>query len=245
MVLAVIPARYAAQRFPGKPLALIAGKSMIQRVWEQTRQARRVDEVVVATDDPRIADAVKAFGGTTVMTDPALPSGTDRCAAVARGSGAQIVLNVQGDEPLMDPPTIDRCIEALEADATVGMSTPMRPLTDPAEADNPNVVKVVTDLQLNALYFSRSRIPHWRDAARGGTPPTMWAHIGLYCYRRALLLDFAGMAPTALEEAERLEQLRLLENGARIRMVRSDYVGLGVDVPEDVAKVEERIRAGR
>ncbi|HTU03328.1 MAG TPA: 3-deoxy-manno-octulosonate cytidylyltransferase [Candidatus Sulfotelmatobacter sp.] len=237
-VLGVIPARYASSRFPGKALAALHGKPMVQHVVERARQARLLDEVLVATDDRRILDAVLAFGGKACMTSPAHPSGTDRIAEVIRDVPCDLVVNIQGDEPLIDPEVIDRAVEPLARDPAIPMGTLARPM-DPAEAADPSKVKVVLDREDFALYFSRSPIPYLRDgvAAPGARP--YWLHIGLYVYRREALLRLAGLAPTPLEQRERLEQLRALEHGLRIKVVRTEHESFGVDTPADLERMRK------
>lgn len=233
----IIPARYASTRFPGKPLVEIAGRPMIHHVYERACRAK-LEEVIVATDDQRIFDAVIAFGGEAIMTSPYHPTGTDRIAEVAeRLSAATILVNVQGDEPLISPEAINAVVAALEGDPDAAMCSVMTPLTDPELARNPNQVKVVTDLRGNALYFSRAPIP--------GVPANVhlefapWKlHVGLYAYRRDFLLAFTKLRPSPLEKIERLEQLRALENGYRIKMVECAETGsIGVDTPEDLQRV--------
>jgi len=235
----LVPARYRAQRFPGKPLAPIAGVPMVRRVWEGAREARSLREVIVATDDPRIAEACRAFGAPVAMTRPDHPTGTDRLAEVAAGLDDAIVVNVQGDEPLVEGRAIDAMVDALLAEPSAPMSTVVHD-ADPDGLDDPNRVKVVIDRLGNALYFSRSRIPALRDPTR---PPRYWQHVGLYAYRREFLLDFVKLEPTPAERAEQLEQLRALENGYRIRCaVVEGWRGIPVDVPADVLRVEARLR---
>jgi 3-deoxy-manno-octulosonate cytidylyltransferase (CMP-KDO synthetase) len=235
----LVPARYQAQRFPGKPLAPIAGIPMLRRVWEGAREATALREVIVATDDLRIAEACRSFGAAVAMTRSDHPTGTDRLAEVAAGLDDAIVVNVQGDEPLVEGRAIDAMVEALLADPSAPMSTVVHD-ADPDALDDPNRVKVVLDRQGNALYFSRSRIPALRDPARA---PRYWQHAGLYAYRRDFLLEFVKLAPTPAERAEQLEQLRALENGHRIRCaVVEGWHGIPVDVPADVARVEARLR---
>lgn len=236
-VLAVIPCRWEAQRFPGKPLALIAGKPMIQWVWEAARSARRVTRLVVATDDPRIAAAVRRFGGDAAMTSPRCPSGTDRVAEVAQGSRAGIVVNIQGDEPLIAPQTLDRLIEALQQDAAAVMATAVRKAVNDREWRDPNVVKVVLDRMNYALYFSRSPIP-WEEPKRAMSRAPHWVHIGVYAYRRPFLFRMAALPPSTLEQSERLEQLRVLEHGCAIKAVIAASRSIAVDRPEDVRRVE-------
>jgi 3-deoxy-manno-octulosonate cytidylyltransferase (CMP-KDO synthetase) len=236
--VAVIPARHASTRFPGKPLTLIAGRPMVEHVWRRCQEARAFDEVWVATDDARIRDTVEAFGGRAVMTSPACPTGTDRIAEVARARPeVDVWVNVQGDEPLVDPAAL-QALTALFQEDRVEMGTLVRPL-EPDELDNPNVVKAVLALNGDALYFSRAAVPHARDA---GGAVRRWAHLGLYGYRRDTLLQLATLQPTPLEETEKLEQLRALEHGLRIRCAPVSWRTVAVDVPEDVAKVEAVMR---
>ena len=234
--LGVIPARYGAQRFPGKPLALIAGKPLVQRVYEQARKAQRLDRIVIATDDTRIADVVKKFGGEVVMTSPACPSGTDRAAEVVRQLDCDQVVNIQGDEPLMRPEMIDQLVDGL---ADYDMATLARLIESAEVLANPNVVKVVFDINGNALYFSRHPIPFVRDV--GATAPH-FKHLGIYAYRRDFLLKFVQLPPSALEKTEKLEQLRALENGFAIKVLVTLHDSVGVDVPADVKIVEEILR---
>lgn len=239
MILGVIPSRYGAQRFPGKPLALVAGQPLVQRVYERARLAKRLDRVVVATDDQRIADAVRGFGGEVVMTSPTCPSGTDRAAEVARKLGGDLIVNIQGDEPLMRPEMIDQLVDGLASDTGCAMATLARKIDSPAALTNPNIVKVVFTHTGNALYFSRHTIPFVRDT---GTAATHYQHIGIYAYRRVFLLKFVQMPQSALETTEKLEQLRALENGYAIKVLVTPYDSVGVDTPEDVKIVEEALR---
>ena len=240
-VLCIIPARYASTRFPGKPLRDIAGKPMIVRVYERTTQAKRVQDVVVATDDERIRTAVEEHGGRAVMTRIDHATGTDRLAEVAeKMTDYDLIINVQGDEPLIDPTVIDALVEPFLADAQLSMATAKTLLTDEEEIANPNNVKVITDLSGNALYFSRARIPYARNEGA-----KVYKHIGIYAYRRDFLLSYARMAQTPLERSESLEQLRALENGHRIHVIETDAVFIGVDTEEDLTAVnEEYIRRG-
>jgi 3-deoxy-manno-octulosonate cytidylyltransferase (CMP-KDO synthetase) len=244
-VVAVIPARYDATRLPGKPLADIAGRPMIEHVYRRTAAARGVGAVVVATDDERIAAAVKAFGGVAMMTGAAHRTGTDRIAEVAATLPCEIVLNVQGDEPLIEPAAIEALIAPLAADPMLEMSTICVAIADRSDYLNPNVVKVVKDRAGRALYFSRSPIPHVRDQESGMPDPDChcFKHIGLYGYRRTFLLKFAALPQTPLERAESLEQLRALEHGYRIHTVETRHDSIGVDTPEDLERVRRQLLA--
>jgi 3-deoxy-manno-octulosonate cytidylyltransferase (CMP-KDO synthetase) len=244
-ILGVIPARYGSTRFPGKPLHPIAGKPLVQHVVERCRGARALAEVIVATDDARIADAVRPFCRVE-MTRPDHPSGTDRIAEVAGRVACDAVVNIQGDEPLLDPAVIDAVAAAL-ADAE--MTTAAAPVHDPAELDNPNVVKVVLNAAGRALYFSRHPIPYLRDLAGRAAGERARAfpylkHLGLYGYRRDTLLRLVRWPVSPLEAAEKLEQLRALEHGLAIAVVRVAAASPGVDTPEDAARVERLLRAG-
>jgi len=234
---AVIPARYASSRFPGKPLADLAGKTMIQRVYERAARARLVDRVLVATDDDRIREAVRAFGGEVVMTRADHPTGTDRIAEAVAGLDVEVIANVQGDEPLLDPAEIDGVVAPLLEDPALVMSTMASPITDPRDVADPGVVKVVMDRRGRALYFSRHPIPFYRS----GTGPH-YKHFGLYGYRREFLLRYAALEPTPLEQAEALEQLRALEHGYDIQVVVSPHDSVSVDTPEDLERVLEILR---
>ncbi len=241
-VTIVIPARYASTRFPGKPLADIAGKPMIRWVWEGARTSALATRVVVATDDERIAAAVRAFGGEVVLTSPDHPSGTDRIAEVARADESEIFVNVQGDEPLMRGDVIDAVVGPLLADPRLPMSTASRAFEAGEDPRDPNLVKVVTGTNGDALYFSRSPIPFEREP--GAEPYPYRLHLGIYGYRRDFLLGLARLAPTALEQAEKLEQLRVLEHGHRIRVVPVRFRSIGVDRPEDIARVAPLLTQG-
>jgi 3-deoxy-manno-octulosonate cytidylyltransferase (CMP-KDO synthetase) len=235
----VIPARYGASRFPGKPLAKIAGLPMVQRVWEGTRRAKSLRTVIIATDDERIARASRGFGAEVVMTGAHHPTGTDRLAEVAAALDDEIIVNVQGDEPLIEGFVIDAAVEALLAAPEVPMATLVHRAEESA-LDDPNRVKVVLDRHGDALYFSRSRIPALHEASQA---PRYWQHVGLYAYRRPFLLEFVALERGPAERAESLEQLRALEHGYRIRCaVVEGWCSLPVDVPEDVARVETRLR---
>lgn len=232
-VLCVIPARYDSTRLPGKPLADIAGKPMIQRVYERAATAKMPELVVVATDDARVLAAMESFGGKALMTAKDHPTGTDRLAEVAGVyDNYDVIINVQGDEPLIAPEIIDALAAAFTEEPELKMATVMTEIED-AEKNNPNNVKVVTDKNGYALYFSRSLIPYPRTA---GVVP-VYKHIGIYAYRRDFLLAYAKMQPTPLEQSESLEQLRALENGYRIKVIKTDCKFVGVDTPEDLARV--------
>ncbi len=234
-IVAVIPARYASNRFPGKPLAMIMGKTMIEHVYLRVSACPRVNRVFVATEDTRIVQAVESFGGSAILTSSRHPSGTDRVAEAVGNLGGDLILNVQGDEPLVEPEMMMLALEPLMADSSIPMASLKNPLTDPEEWSNPNVVKVVTDTQGFALYFSRAPIPFNRNAM--GESAARFKHIGLYAYRRDALISLAKLPPTPLERTEKLEQLRALENGYRIAMSTTDRSPIGVDTPEDLAKV--------
>lgn len=245
-VTAVIPARFASTRFPGKPLAPLLDKPMIQWVYERTCTSIRVDRVIVATDDERIAAAVRGFGGEVALTSPDHPTGTDRLAEVAAGLDSELIVNVQGDEPLIEPLMIDQAVAPLLEDAGIRMGTLKTAVTSCEEFLNPNVVKVVCDRDDFALYFSRAPIPCARDLL--ADLPTnweqvqAWKHIGLYVYRREFLLQYPQLPATPLENLEKLEQLRALEHGVRIKAVTTGAASLGVDTPDDLRQVEARLR---
>jgi len=241
-VVAMIPARYESTRLPGKPLALIDGKPMIQHVYERARAADLVERVLVATDDARIADVVRRFGGEAVMTSGDHQSGTDRIAEVARGLDAEVVVNVQGDLPFFEPHMVAATVQLMRADAALPMATLKASIHDAADMANPNVVKVVTDHDGYALYFSRSPLPYWRDGAAADC--LGYRHIGLYAYRRDFLLAFARLTPTPLERAEKLEQLRALEWGFRIKVAETACAAIEVDTPEDLERARACADAG-
>lgn len=236
-VLGVLPARWGSTRFPGKPLHSIAGKTLIQHVWERCRQCSKLDEILVATDDERILKAVEGFGGNAVMTSGEHPTGTDRIAEALRAAPlATHILNIQGDEPLIDPALIDELAAAMTADPALDMATAANPL-DPADTavSDPNVVKVVTALDGRALYFSRSPLPFFRNAVPG--LPVL-RHKGIYAYSRGFLERFVTWQPSPLEKAESLEQLRALENGASIKVLLTNDTSPGVDTPEQALEIE-------
>jgi 3-deoxy-manno-octulosonate cytidylyltransferase (CMP-KDO synthetase) len=245
-VVGLIPARYGSTRLPGKALELILGKPLIQRVYERSSQADVLDELVVATDDERIGRVVEGFGGRAVMTSPDHPSGTDRLAEAAQPMDADVLVNIQGDQPFIDPVMIEEVVQPLLDDASIGMSTLMHPISNPEDLQDPGVVKVVVDLAGFALYFSRSLIPYPREAE----PHDVYEHVGLYAYRRAFLLKIAELAPTPLEKVELLEQLRVLEHGHSIRVVATacrdnEFSGFSVDTSADLARAEAMLRERR
>jgi 3-deoxy-manno-octulosonate cytidylyltransferase (CMP-KDO synthetase) len=238
-VVAIIPARYQSSRLPGKALADIGGRSMIEHVYRRASAATSISSVLVATDDQRILETVRSFGGVACMTSPDHQSGTDRLAEVAADLSCGIVVNVQGDEPFIEPAMIDEAVEPLLADPLLVMSTLRRRIDDAAELLNPNVTKVVVDREGYALYFSRAAIPFVRD---GAPAAAAWRHVGLYAYRRDCLLHLAGLAPTELERSESLEQLRALEHGIRILAVETKYDSIGVDTPEDLERARRLVQ---
>jgi len=252
----IIPARYASTRFPGKPLASLKGKPLVQHVWERSVRARRLDRVVVATDDERIREAVVSFGGEALMTAPDHPTGTDRVQEAVRsleagGETVDVVLNIQGDEVLVDAGALDRMVEVLSEDPAPAFATMAEPFSSASEVLDPNTCKVVTDGAGNALYFSRSPIPFFRVPVPGGIRPLEQAlsgrdrplagyfrHVGIYGFRRAALDEFSKLPKGELEAMEGLEQLRVLEAGLKMRVVVSSRITMDVDLPDDVEKVE-------
>lgn len=241
-ILGVIPARYASSRFPGKSLSLLDGRTMLEHVYERVSMARYLTSVIVATDDRRIYDEARRIGARVQMTREDHISGTDRVAEVASAhSDSELVVNVQGDEPLIDPNAIDAAVLPLLEEPAIPMATLKKKIEDPREVADPNVVKVVTDRFENALYFSRSTLPYPRD----GGPVNFYKHIGLYVYRRDFLMRYSDLPLGPLEQVERLEQLRALENGFQIRVVETDYESLGVDTPADLARVQQLMDAFR
>ncbi|MDD5677301.1 MAG: 3-deoxy-manno-octulosonate cytidylyltransferase [Kiritimatiellae bacterium] len=239
-VVGVIPSRWGSTRFPGKSLALIAGKPLIQRVVEQCRQARRLDDLLVATDDDRIRKAVEGFGGRVAMTRSDHPSGTDRVAEALRNDPADVVVNIQGDEPLIDPDLIDRLVAGMLSADGWDMATAASPLAR-EEAARVTICKVVMDAEGRALYFSRAPIPHIRDRDFHAEGTVYWRHIGLYVYRAVFLKKLVAAPPCLLERAECLEQLRALHLGGRIKVETTRHSGVGVDTPADVAVVENAL----
>jgi 3-deoxy-manno-octulosonate cytidylyltransferase (CMP-KDO synthetase) len=242
-ILGVIPARYASSRFPGKALALLDSRTMLEHVYERAGMARYLSSLVIATDDERIRDAARSFGARVHMTREDHLSGTDRVAEVASAfPDVELVVNIQGDEPLIDPGAIDAALLPLLDDPAIPMGTLKKRIEDTREISDPNVVKVVTDHFGNALYFSRSTIPFTRDA---GDVPAYFKHTGLYVYRREFLMGYSELPVGPLEKAEKLEQLRALENGFTIRVVETDYESMGVDTPADLERVQALFSAGR
>jgi len=232
--IAVIPARYASVRFPGKALAVVGGRPLVQHVWERARLLTTVERVLVATDDDRIAAAVRGFGGTVVMTRPDHPSGTDRVAEAMRGQAAELVVNLQGDEPVFDVKAVDELVRLMASDPTIEMGTLAHPIQSDAEfADATGPNKVVLDQAGFALYFSRSPIPYRRQPGL----VTPLRHIGIYVFRTPFLQRFAALPPTPLERTETLEQLRALEHGVRIRVLVTPHASLGVDTPADLERL--------
>ncbi|WP_372795901.1 3-deoxy-manno-octulosonate cytidylyltransferase [Pontiella sp.] len=239
-IVGVIPSRWGSTRFPGKSLAMISGKPMVQWVVERVKQAKKLDAVIVATDDPRIADCVGALNipdVTVAMTRPDHPSGTDRIAEAVQALDIDAVINVQGDEPLIDPALIDELAGVIASDEW-DMATAATPITDEAQINDPSVVKAVFNRHGQALYFSRATIPHIREPNGLPDPGIYWRHIGIYAYRRDYLLKLVAEPPCAFENLEKLEQLRALDMGCRMKVIRTEDFGIGVDVPEDVPKAE-------
>ena len=237
-VIVVIPSRYASTRLPGKPLVLLAGKPMVQHVYEQAKHAQTVHRVLVATDDQRISDAVTAFGGEARMTRSDHRTGTERIAEVAAHEAGDVFVNVQGDEPLIDPVAIDTAVGALLEEPQAQISTVATPIRHAGDIMDPNVVKTVLDFDGNALYFSRAPIPWIRDTQQK-LHVNYWKHLGLYVFQREALLEYPTLPQGELEKIEQLEQLRWLENGWKIRVAEVAHDAVSVDVPEDVARVEK------
>ena len=234
----IIPARFGSTRFPAKIVAAQTGKPLVQHVVDQVRQCKRVSQIIVATDDPRIVDALKPFGTTCQMTSPAHQSGTDRIAEVARGLSDPIIVNVQGDEPEIEPEIVDSLIERLETSSD-DMATAATPLGASADPTDPNLVKVVLTQEGRAIYFSRSPIPYRREDAFAGNAG-YFLHLGIYAYRREFLLQFAAWPPTVLEQTEKLEQLRALEHGRSIFVLKVNRATHGIDTPEQYAEFVKR-----
>ena len=241
-ILGVIPARFASTRFPGKVLAPLAGKTVLQHVWERASQARYLSSTIIATDDEQVFAAAREFGARIRMTRGDHLSGTDRVAEIASAENADIIVNIQGDEPLIEPDAIDAAILPVVHDDEIVMATLKKRIRHPAEITNPNVVKVVTDHHGDAIYFSRCPIPFDRDQA-GAAP--YFKHIGLYVYQRDFLLNYSALPVGPLESAEKLEQLRALENGYRIRVTETEYEAFGIDTPRDLEFVAKLFDVGR
>ena len=240
-VICVIPARFGSKRFPGKALASKTGKPLIQHVYEAAARAKRLDAVLIATDDDRIRNAVEIFGGCVVMTGPEHPCGTNRVAEAARAfPGVEIVINLQGDEPELDPHLLDLVVEAMQKDPLIEAATVAGPLA-PEEMNDPNSVKVALAASGDALYFSRAPIPCARDGEADRRAPLL-KHFGIYAYRARAIQDYAAMAPTPLEQTEKLEQLRWLENGRRMRVLVTDRRPAGIDTPDDYAAFVARYK---
>lgn len=240
-VVVVIPARYGSTRLPGKPLLSLAGKPMIQRVYERAKLAKQVDRVLVATDDERIVKAVEAFGGEARMTRADHRTGTERVAEVAAHEAGDVFVNVQGDEPLLDPAALDKAVASLLEEPAAAISTVATPIKTAADIMDPNVVKTVLDFDGNALYFSRAPVPWVRDTA-GKIQVRHLKHLGLYVFQRDALLEYPTLPQGELERIEQLEQLRWLENGWKIRVAEVEHDAVSVDVPEDVARVEKLLK---
>ena len=234
----IIPARFGSTRFPGKPLYLIAGKPLLRHVWERCQRAKKLDSLIIATDDMRIANAAFGWGAQIALTSPRHQSGTDRIAEVARKAKQfAFIINIQGDEPLVDPRLIDRLVEKLRSDRKIDIVTAAHPFDDPAEASSPHQVKVVVDLMGRALYFSRAAIPFLRQLSR----KNYLRHQGIYGFRRETLLQFVKWKPTALEHAESLEQLRALEKGVKVHVLVTKHGSPGVDTPADALALEQKL----
>jgi 3-deoxy-manno-octulosonate cytidylyltransferase (CMP-KDO synthetase) len=234
----IIPARFRSTRFPGKPLYLIAGKPLLRHVLERCRRAKNLDSIIIATDDMRIANAAFGWGAQVALTSPRHQSGTDRIAEVVRKAKQfAFIINIQGDEPLVDPRLIDRLVEKLRSDRKINIVTAAHPFDDPAEASSPHQVKVVVDLMGRALYFSRTAIPFLRQRSR----ENYLRHQGIYGFRREALLQFVKWKPTALERAESLEQLRALEKGVKVHVLVTKHGSPGVDTPADALALEQKL----
>ncbi|VAX18139.1 3-deoxy-manno-octulosonate cytidylyltransferase [hydrothermal vent metagenome] len=235
-VLVVIPARFHSTRLEGKPLKLIGGKPVIEHVYNRAKEMKTADRVIVATDDDRIVEAVKNFGGESMLTSKRHRSGTDRSAEVAQLVKADIVVNLQGDEPFINPGAVDMAVNSLMENPELKVATLCVPIS-PVEAEDPNVTCVVRDLAGYALYFSKLHIPNDRDGDADKRP--LYKHLGIYVFRSDFLVEYAALEPTPLEKCEKLEQLRILENGERIMVVETDCDSIGVDSPEDLKKANE------
>ena len=235
---AIIPARMGSTRFPGKVLANLGGKPIVQWVWERTK-ASKADEVIIASDSEEVIRAVKAFGGNAQMTSPNHPSGSDRIWEVAAKLDCDIIINVQGDEPFVEPTVIDRLIDVMQASPAPDMATVVVPATREQIGNNPNSPKVVIDVNDYALYFSRSPIPFLRT---GGTEMPLYRHWGIYAYSRSALKKFVSLPESPLEKCEKLEQLRALENGMKIKVIKTEFQSIGIDTPEDLESAEKYLQ---
>jgi len=244
--IGVIPARWGATRFEGKVLANLLGKPVVQHVWEAAKKAKTLDDLIVACDDERILKAVEAFGGKAIYTSPDQPSGTDRLAEVVNPLDVDIAVNIQGDEPLIKPLMIDNLVIALQGEKSAQMATVIKKIEDDSELTNSNVVKVVVDRNGYALYFSRYAIPYNRTAETDEKKrPVYYKHIGLYAFTKDFLFTFRNLPKSSLENAEKLEQLRVLEYGYRIKTVETKFDTVGVDRPEDLKRAEEALLKDR
>ena len=237
--IGIIPARWKASRFEGKILAMIAGKPLIQHVWERAKESHLLEDLIIATDSEKVIKAAESFGGKAVYTSKDQPSGTDRIAEVVNPIEVEIIVNIQGDEPLMHYSMIDGLVRALDEEKSTPMATVIKKISDKSELENPNVVKVAVDKDGYALYFSRYPIPYLRDNDKSHV---FYKHIGIYAYTKDFVFTYTNLPRSPLEDAEKLEQLRVLENGYRIKTIETDYDTIGVDTPEDLKKAEEAIK---
>jgi len=243
-VVGVIPARYSSTRFEGKVLADILGKPMIQHVWERAKQALTLDDLIIACDEEQVAEVARGFGAKVVLTSKGHVCGTDRIVEVINPIDVKVVINIQGDEPLIHPTMIDNVARALLGDSKVCVATIMRMIEDPQQVTDPHVVKVVVDKNNFALYFSRSTIPHHAQNSEAKAV-TYYKHIGLYGYTKDFLFTYKNLPVSSLEKIERLEQLRILEEGFRIKVIETKYDTIGVDIPEDLEKVKTYLSEGK
>jgi len=244
-IIGVIPARWASVRFEGKVLAEINGQPVIQHVWQQAKKCRLLDEIFVACDDDRIFDAAQGFGAQTIMTATTHASGTERIVQACRHTTAKIIVNIQGDEPLIQPDVIDSLAQAMLDDESCVMGTVIKVITDERDLNNPNVVKVVVDQNKNALYFSRATIPfNFNQDEKKSSENVYYKHIGLYAYRKDFLGTFKDLPPSRLEQSEKLEQLRVIEAGYKIKTIETQYDSIGVDTPEDLERVGTLMKQG-
>jgi len=245
IAICVIPARYGSTRFPGKPLAKILNKPMIRWVYEQAQKANKFEKVLVATDDKRIAQVVQAFGGEVCMTPSDLPSGTDRVALAVKNLQADVVVNLQGDEPLVSPHLLDRLVEVFETKPEIEVATPLKKITKIEDLSNPNLVRVVKDNNNFALYFTRSIIPFLRDVPEQQNwlnHFSFFKHVGIYAYRKNFLLKLTSLSQGSLEKAEKLEQLRILEHGHKIYTIETDYESVSVDTPQELEHLNQMLK---